>query len=252
MKDIVFEERTYSEEENVWTYYFTAPASKVLELFPGRYKPEDVVSTELSIEVPCNSKTEYEFGRLDGVVVSISPTSEDEDGCLDYDWNEIDINDSEIFELLENAMRQSFSFEEYWNSGLIIKDLCIPGACPLCDEIKDCIADTTFGVLNSMSESHDSVYDIKRHAKQLYNRTCKGERNEKVKPFKVHISEVLGRTVIILAESKDEAYEEAEELCNAGVIDLNGNDFGSRSVEVLDACVREEFKDYEVYETEEN
>lgn len=250
MKDVVFEERVYSEEAKEWTYYFTAPAKKVLDMFPGRYKPEDVVSAEISIDIPCEKKHEYEYNNLDGIVVSISPTSENEDGLEDYDWEEIDIPDNEILELLEKAMRQSFTFEEYWNSGLIIKDLCVPGACPLCDEIKDCIADTTFETLKSLSKSHDSYAEIKRHAKQLYRANCRGEHGDGNTMFKVHISEVLGRTVVIFADSEEEAYETAEELCNAGVIDLNGNDFGSRTVEVLGCADIKDVGIYENYEKE--
>lgn len=174
MKDIVFEERIYSKQKKEWTYYFTAPAMNVLEMFPGRYKPGNVVATEISIEVPCEKKTEYAFGNLDGIVVSISPTSEDEDGRTDYDWEDIDIPDFEVLEMLEKAMRQSFTFEEYWNSGLIIKDICVRGDCPLCDEIEDCIADTTFATLKRLSRSHDSYSEIKRHAEQLYRATCRG------------------------------------------------------------------------------
>lgn len=248
MKDVVFDERVYSEEAKEWTYYFTAPAKKVLDMFPGRYKPEDVVATEISIELPCEKKYEYNFGSIDGVVVSISPTSEDEEGRIDYDWEDIDISDSEILELLEYGMRMSFTFEEYWNSGLIIKDLCVPGGCHLCDEIKDCIADTTFETLKSLSKSHDSYADIERHAKQLYRATCKGEHGEKM--FKVHISEVIGKTVVIFAEDQVEAYETAEELCNAGIINLDGSDFGSRTVEVIGKAAPEDVKSYENYEKE--
>lgn len=246
MKDIKFDERFYSEENEEWTYYFTAPAKNVLEMFPGKYDPAEVVATEISIEIPCERKTEYEFGRLDDILVSISPVSENEDGLMDYDWEDIDIPESEILELLEKAMRQSFTFEEYWNSGLIIKDLCVPGACSLCDDIQECISDTTFVTLKSMSGYNGSHADIMRHAKRLYNKTCKGEKEQTM--FKVHISEVLGRTVVIYAEDKDEAYEIAEELCNAGTIDLNGSDFGSRTVEVLEKATPEDLEQYENFE----
>ena len=54
------------------------------------------------------------------------------------------------------------------------------------------------------------------------------------KCYKVHITEIYGRDVIIAAEDKDEAFEIAEELCNADIIDvMNVGDFGSRNVEVL-------------------
>lgn len=248
MKDMVFDERFYSEENKEWTYYFTGPAKTVLEVLPGKYDPTEVVATEVSIEFPCDRKNEYDFGSLDGVLVSISPVSEDEDGLTDYDWEDIDIPDFEILELLEKAMRKSFTFEEYWNSGMIIKDLCVPGACQLCDDIQDCIADTSFETLKKLSKSHDSYADIERHAKQLYRANCRGEHRAKM--FKVHISEVIGRTVVIFAEDQDEAYETAEELCNAEIINLDGSDFVSRTVEVIGNADLEDVKTYENYEKE--
>ena len=142
----------------------------------------------------------------------ISPTIEDEDGLFDMDWNEVQIEDSHILQLLEKAMRQCFTFEEYWNSGLIIKDLCVPGACPLCDEIKACISETTFATLKSMSKSHDAYAEIKRHAQQLYRATCLGAHGDGETLLKVHISKVLGRTVVFFDYNKEEAYETAEEL----------------------------------------
>lgn len=126
----------YSEETKAWVYYFIAPAKYVIDMFPGKYDGEDVVSSEIRVEIPCERKNEYDFDNLDRVVVSISRTLEDGDGLADYDWEDIDIPDDEIWELLEKAMRQSFTFEEYWDSVLIIKDLCIRGACQLCDDIQ--------------------------------------------------------------------------------------------------------------------
>ncbi len=250
MKDVIFDERFYSEKNKMWTYYFTAPANMVLEMFSGRYNPEDVASTEISIDVPCEKKTQYEFGNLDGIVVRISPTQEYEDGCTDYDWEDIDIPDSEILELLEKAMRQSFTFEEYWNSGMIIKDLCAPGACSICEEIRVRTADTSFDALNIMSKSNRVYAEIIRHARQIYNCTCNGQHKENVKPFKVSISEVLVRTVIIFAESEDEACELTEDLCNAEVINLDASDFESREVDVLSVCDADELSRYQSYEEE--
>ena len=51
--------------------------------------------------------------------------------------------------------------------------------------------------------------------------------------FVVHITEVLGRNVIIEAEDPAEAEESAEELCNSEVINLGMADWSSRSVEYI-------------------
>ena len=51
--------------------------------------------------------------------------------------------------------------------------------------------------------------------------------------FVVHITETLGRDVIIEAEDPAEAEEIAENLCNDGTINLVCEDFGSRNVEAI-------------------
>lgn len=54
------------------------------------------------------------------------------------------------------------------------------------------------------------------------------------RPFKVHITEVFGRDVIILAEDETEASETAEEYCCNDIINVvSGDDFGDRNIEVL-------------------
>ena len=102
------------------------------------------------------------------------------------------------------------------------------------DDISDYLSDTT-GFCHKGYVLEREFSDIK----------------ENVKPFKVHISEVLNRTVIIFAESKDEAYDAAEEFCNAGIIDLVGSDFESRTVDVLSVCGKDEIKHYRNYKKEE-
>ena len=69
------------------------------------------------------------------------------------------------------------------------------------------------------------------------------------KCYKVHITETYGRDVIIAAEDKDEAFEIAEELCNADIIDvMNVGDFGSRNVEVLGTPDEIDLKELSRYE----
>ncbi len=171
MKNIVFEERMYDGIKKEWAYYFMFPINKILEMFPKRFKSKKVVTAELCIHLPCEEKTKYEFGSLNGVFAYISLEIENEDGSIDYewidadrDWKNLDISEEEVLELLEFAMRKVFSFEEYWNSGLIIRDLCPFDDCVICDEIQDCIANTAFDTL----ENDDSYAELKEHAKQLY------------------------------------------------------------------------------------
>ena len=171
---IEFDERTYCEETDEYTYYFTAPAEEILTMFLGKYDKDEVAGTEISIEIPKSN----EKGDLTDVLVSISPTREvDGDGFEDYDWTDICIPEDQVLWLLDLAEK---------------------------------------------SQSKKTA-------------------------FEVHISEVFGRTVVIYAEDRDEAYDKAEELCNAGIIDLNGNDFGSRTVEVIGKPAPEDIDDYEQY-----
>lgn len=71
----------------------------------------------------------------------------------------------------------------------------------------------------------------------------------KKKPFKVHITETFGRNVIIYAEDSYEAEEIAEELCNAGIIDIaTGDDFGDRNCETIGTPDKTEMKELSRYE----
>lgn len=177
--DIKFEERSYCSETGEYTYYFIAPAEEILTMFPGKYDPKEVVSTQISIEIPEENKGD----DLDGVLVSISPTRANGNEMEDYDWTDIELPDTQVIKLLERGRAR----------------------CP------------------------------------------DPEQNPKQTAFKVHISEVLGRDVIIYAEDKYEAEEKAEELCNAGIIDLSGGDFGSRTVETICTASPEEKDTLEKY-----
>ena len=55
----------------------------------------------------------------------------------------------------------------------------------------------------------------------------------KKKKFVVHISEILGRNIIIEAHDDYEAKEIAEFLCNDGTINLDCEDFGDRKIETV-------------------
>ncbi len=68
------------------------------------------------------------------------------------------------------------------------------------------------------------------------------------KAFKVHITETFGRNVIVYAEDEYEATEIAEELCNAGVIDItSADDFGDRNVETIGTPDKTEMKELSRY-----
>lgn len=53
--------------------------------------------------------------------------------------------------------------------------------------------------------------------------------------YKVKIEEKLSRNVIVKADNSDEADEIINDLCNNGIIDLNGSDFDSREWFISDA-----------------
>lgn len=50
-------------------------------------------------------------------------------------------------------------------------------------------------------------------------------------PYYVTISETLSRSVIIWADSSESANEKANDLCNAGEIDLTASDFAGREIQ---------------------
>ena len=51
--------------------------------------------------------------------------------------------------------------------------------------------------------------------------------------FIVEVAETLVRKVIIEADTRYDAVEAAETLCNNGVIDLDGKDFSSRNCQCI-------------------
>lgn len=72
---------------------------------------------------------------------------------------------------------------------------------------------------------------------------------EKKTPYVVHVSEVLGRNVVVKAADKIGACEYAEELCNSGEINITHTDlFGSRSVEAIRVASADDIKSLDVYE----
>lgn len=89
---VEFEERYDNEEYNTSTLYFSAPR----DWLDGDY-PE-AVSAEISLEYPLGFVPEAH-----DVTVMMSPTREDEDGCEDYDWYDIDLSYSDIEALLSLA-----------------------------------------------------------------------------------------------------------------------------------------------------
>ena len=50
-------------------------------------------------------------------------------------------------------------------------------------------------------------------------------------PYYVTISETLSRSVIIWADNSESANEKANDLCNAGEIDLTASDFADRNIQ---------------------
>ncbi|MCD8398256.1 MAG: DpnD/PcfM family protein [Lachnospiraceae bacterium] len=74
--------------------------------------------------------------------------------------------------------------------------------------------------------------------------TSRKEKPEQ-KPFKVEVTEVYRRNIVIWAENKDEAYERAEELSNSGEIDLDGRDFEGRECNIDREISRAEVEDFQ-------
>ena len=68
-------------------------------------------------------------------------------------------------------------------------------------------------------------YPVKEEVLNAFNKSF--EREEK--PFRIAITETLTREVDIWAEDEVDALEIAEDLCNSGVIDSDGNDFAGRN-----------------------
>ena len=97
-KRIKFDERYDSIENEETTLYFTAPATILKVLLPGKDYP-DAVGTEISLEFPLNDVLAYTAS------VSVSPTRyvEKSDSFEDYDWNDIVLPEDEIEELIKLA-----------------------------------------------------------------------------------------------------------------------------------------------------
>ena len=73
---------------------------------------------------------------------------------------------------------------------------------------------------------------------------------DELTPYRVTISEVFTRGVVIYAEDKYEAEEIAENLCNNGVINLDAEDFGSRNTDCHGPAAPNEMILYQNYTRE--
>lgn len=72
--------------------------------------------------------------------------------------------------------------------------------------------------------------------------------NEIRVPYKVHVSEVFGRDVVVYDSDKYSACEYVEGLCNCAEIDITSRDaFGSRNVEVIGIATEEEIRNLDEY-----
>ena len=68
------------------------------------------------------------------------------------------------------------------------------------------------------------------------------------KPYRVVVREILEREVEIFAEDLWNAIEKAEDLCNAGTIDLDVEDFKERSTECLGLAEERHLALHQVYD----
>ena len=71
-----------------------------------------------------------------------------------------------------------------------------------------------------------------------------------MKKYVVHITEILGRNIIIEAEDEIEANSVAEELCSDGTVNLDFADFVDRNVETIGEATNEDLKylrEYSMY-----
>ena len=94
----------------------------------------------------------------------------------------------------------------------------------VCDGIIICENIISEGMKKEIEKATELGLEIKHLSERFCGRT----------PYLVSIIETLSRDVIVYAEDKDEAEEIAEELCNNGVIDLDGSDFEFRYMLVND------------------
>ncbi|MBR1531298.1 MAG: hypothetical protein IJ643_04470 [Eubacterium sp.] len=67
----------------------------------------------------------------------------------------------------------------------------------------------------------------------------------------LEIEERLVRKVIVEADSRIEAYELAEDLCNDGIIDLDSKDFKERFIDFVDNYYEDDLKDCKTYRSED-
>ena len=91
---IRYEEQYHNEEEDMITFYFFAPKEMLRSDYP------DAVSATIALEFPADH-VDPSYAS-----VSISPTREVAEGCLeDYDWCDYDMTYEEIEQLLDEAIQ---------------------------------------------------------------------------------------------------------------------------------------------------
>lgn len=66
--------------------------------------------------------------------------------------------------------------------------------------------------------------------------------------YVVHITEILGRNIIVDAEDPAEAEEIAENLCNNGTVDLGMADWGDRKVEYIGTPTEDAYEHLKQYD----
>lgn len=177
-----------------------------------------------------------------------------------YDFVEFHNEMDALKELYEAVKQTELPDKEYTVDEVVNEILDLTGnGCGRMEEQPDSMSIYSFLITGqecwSNLNKRDAEYDCKIIAvEKEYKKTADVPAKVLQMPtdvdkklFKVHISEVIGRTVIINAEDKYEAVEAAEELCNDGVINLDGNDFASRTVDVLGEIDKKDAMTYEFY-----
>lgn len=92
-KNIKLDEIVTMEENHTKTLYFTAPKEYLKRFIPANDYPE-AISMEISLEFPENH---IEARYAD---VCVSPTKEEDECLVDYDWYDVELPYDEIEELI--------------------------------------------------------------------------------------------------------------------------------------------------------
>lgn len=99
---IKVDEEYYEEEFEEETVYFEAPAEVIFELFPGKYKEDEVECTDISM---CYCRTKEGVVDDELPYFEISPvryTTYYES----FDWQDLDIYDTNVIAMLLNKMEE--------------------------------------------------------------------------------------------------------------------------------------------------